>query len=472
MRQPDNIFTSHRFAHFSLIAADLLGVLAGYRLAWAIYFQLGIRVEDVGAAAPSYQFYMAVAFVVLPLYWLLFKLHGLYRFRLNLSLLEVLPQIFSSVTEASLLLLVVTIFIFPATHYSRNVIVISWICAIVCVSLFRLLTYLLQKSGRRHGRYVKNTLVLGAGSVGISSAKKIIRSPELGLNFIGFLDERPSSMAEELQQYPVFDDYDKLEQVLEDNNIQHMVVAFSRDRHDTVVELMERCFPYRVDFTIVPRLYEVFSDRVGVEHIRGLPVVGLQRSSISGLQGFVKRGMDIFLSLLLLVILSPVLLIVAILVKIESPGPVLYRQTRLGLNEQPFEMLKFRSMRKDAGETENAWTTAGDARRTRVGKLIRPLAIDELPQLINVIKGDMSLVGPRPEQPAYVREFSHKYSSYSSRHRVRPGLTGWAQINGLRGDTDIGERVEYDIYYIENWSPWFDIKIMLRTLLAFVNRGG
>jgi exopolysaccharide biosynthesis polyprenyl glycosylphosphotransferase len=466
-----DFFTSHRFAHLSLIAGDLLGVLAGYRLAWAIYFEMGIRYEDVGAAAPSFAFYMAVALVILPLYWLLFKLHGLYRFRLNLSLLEILPQIFSSVTEASLLLLAMTIFIFPATHYSRNVIVISWICVIFSVSTLRLLIYIWQKAGRRRGHFAKNTLVLGAGHVGVSSALKLIRNPDLGLNFIGFLDEKPSRQALGMEPYPVFDDYSRLEEVLEEEGIQHMVVAFSRDRHDKTVELMERCFPYGVDFTIVPRLYEVFSDRVGVEHIRGLPVVGLQRSSISGLQGMVKRSMDIIISLFLLVFLSPVLLVTAVAIKLESRGPLLYRQVRLGKNEEPFEIYKFRSMRVGSDNESEGWTTAADSRRTRVGKVIRPLAIDELPQLVNVIEGDMSLVGPRPEQPEYVREFSRKFPSYSSRHRVRPGLTGWAQINGLRGDTDIGERAEYDLYYIENWSPWFDIKIMMKTLLAFVHRG-
>ncbi|GBE57889.1 UDP-glucose:undecaprenyl-phosphate glucose-1-phosphate transferase [bacterium BMS3Abin01] len=465
-----NILTSHRFTQISLVVGDFLGVLAGYRLAWAIYFQFGIRYEDVGEAAPSFEFYMAIALVILPLYWLLFKLHGLYRFRLNLSLLEVLPQIFSAITEASLMLLALTIFIFPPTHYSRNVIVISWVCVIFSVSLLRLLIYMLQKSGRRHGRYAKNTLVLGAGTVGVSCARKLIRNPELGLNFVGFLDEKPSGQARELGSYPVYQDYSKLEEVLEEQGIQHMVVAFSRDRHDKTVELMERCFPYGVDFTIVPRLYELFSDRVGVEHIRGLPVVGLQRSNISGLQGFVKRGMDIVISLLLLVLLSPVLLLTALAIKIDSRGPLLYRQTRLGKNEKPFEMLKFRSMRKGSDREAQGWTTAGDARRTRVGRVIRPLAIDELPQLINVIQGDMSLVGPRPEQPDHARKFSRRIPSYSSRHRVRPGLTGWAQINGLRGDTDISERAEYDIYYIENWSPWFDVKIMLKTLIAFVKR--
>ncbi len=465
-----NILTSHRFTQISLVVGDFLGVLAGYRLAWAIYFQFGIRYEDVGEAAPSFEFYMAIALVILPLYWLLFKLHGLYRFRLNLSLLEVLPQIFSAITEASLMLLALTIFIFPPTHYSRNVIVISWVCVIFSVSLLRLLIYMLQKSGRRHGRYAKNTLVLGAGTVGVSCARKLIRNPELGLNFVGFLDEKPSGQARELGSYPVYQDYSKLEEVLEEQGIQHMVVAFSRDRHDKTVELMERCFPYGVDFTIVPRLYELFSDRVGVEHIRGLPVVGLQRSNISGLQGFVKRGMDIVISLLLLVLLSPVLLLTALAIKIDSRGPLLYRQTRLGKNEKPFEMLKFRSMREGSDREAQGWTTAGDARRTRVGRVIRPLAIDELPQLINVIQGDMSLVGPRPEQPDHARKFSRRIPSYSSRHRVRPGLTGWAQINGLRGDTDISERAEYDIYYIENWSPWFDVKIMLKTLIAFVKR--
>lgn len=466
MARNTNILISHSFAQFTLVIGDFLGVLAGYRLAWAIYFQFGIRYEDVGEAAPSLQFYMAIALVVLPLYWLLFKLHGLYRFRLNLSLLEVLPQIFTSVTEASLLLLAATIFIFPPTHYSRNVIVISWVCTIVSVAAVRLLIYMLQKYGRRHGLYSKNTLVLGAGSVGRSCARKLTRSPELGLEFVGFLDESPPPKA--TREFKVFDDYSRLEEVLVSHRIQHVVVAFSRDRHDTVIELMERCLPYGVEYTIVPRLYEVFSDRIGVEHIRGLPVLGLKRSSVSGLQGLVKRSMDIIVSLLLLVILSPVFLIIALFIKLGSRGPVLFRQTRLGKNERPFEMLKFRSMYENSGD-EAGWTTPGDARRTRIGRIIRPLSLDELPQLFNVIMGDMSLVGPRPEQPEFVREFSREIPSYSSRHRVRPGLTGWAQINGLRGDTDIGERVEYDIYYIENWSPWLDIKIMLRTVIAFVH---
>jgi exopolysaccharide biosynthesis polyprenyl glycosylphosphotransferase len=466
-----NFFTSHRFSQFALVLGDLMGVLAGYRLAFAIYFQMGVwYVSNApGTETPSIYFYMAVSLVILPLYWILFKVHGLYRFRLNLSLLEILPHVVSASTLASMSLLAATIFIFPPEHYSRNIIVLSWVCVIFTVSIFRLLVYQIQKWGRRHGWYVKRTLVLGAGSVGESCARKIERNPDLGLRFIGFLDEKPSPEIS-ANGYRVFDDYSRLENVLQEQRVQHMVVAFSRDKHTRTVELMERCRPYGVEFTVVPRLYEVFSDRVGVEHIRGLPVLGLKRSSITGLEGLVKRAMDIAISFAALIVLSPVLLLTALAVKLESQGPVLYRQVRLGKNERPFQMLKFRSMKRDA-ETDGAgWSIPGDMRRTRVGKIIRPLGIDELPQLINVIKGEMSLVGPRPERPEHIPRFQKDIPSYSSRHRVRPGLTGWAQINGLRGDTDIHERVEHDIYYIENWNAWLDVKIMLKTVLSFVDR--
>ncbi|MHB1325414.1 MAG: undecaprenyl-phosphate glucose phosphotransferase [Thermoleophilia bacterium] len=469
MIKASKFFTSHRFSHFSLVVADMLGVIAGFRLAFLIYIQWGVLYAGE-AATPSFNFYAALAVGILPFYWLLFKLHGLYRFRLNLSLLEVLPAIVSAVTEASMVLLAITMFIFPVVHYSRNIIVISWVSTTVCVSIARLIIYALQRFGRSRGWYVKNTLVLGAGKVGISCAEKIRRNPDLGLRFVGFLDEQPSERATEQGAYQVFDDYDNLEEVLRQHNIQHMLVGFSRDRHDTIVELMERCRPYNVEFTMVPRLYEIFSDSVGVEHIRGLPVLGLKRSSITGLQWVVKRTMDIVISLLVLVVMAPLFLLIVLAIRLDSPGSVLYRQVRLGKNERPFEILKFRSMRQDAEKGEPGWSTAGDIRRTRMGRIIRPLGIDELPQLINVIKGEMSLVGPRPERPEHVERFVREIAAYASRHRVRPGLTGWAQINGLRGDTDIVERVEHDIYYIENWNPWLDIKILLKTVLNFVDR--
>lgn len=472
LKKANRFFTSHRFSHFSLIFGDLLGIAAGYRLAFAIYFQWGIWYVSLapGTETPSIGFYMAVSFVILPLYWVLLKLHGLYRFRLNLSLLEVLPPIISAATEASMLLLAATVIFFPPEHYSRNVIVLSWLCVIAGISFSRFAIYQILKWGRRRGWYVKNTLVLGAGSVGIACAGKLLRNPALGLRFVGFLDENPSGKTAKFGSYHVFNDYSKLEEILKKHRIQHMVVAFSRDKHSQIVELMERCRPYDVEFTMVPRLYEVFSDRIGVEHIRGLPVIGLKRASISGLQAVVKRFMDIVISLVTLIVLLPLLLLTALAIKLDSPGPVLYRQVRLGRKKKPFEILKFRSMREDAEKGQAGWTVPGDARRTRIGRIIRPLGIDELPQLINVIKGDMSLVGPRPERPEHVRKFVKKIPSYDTRHRVRPGLTGWAQINGLRGDTDIVERVEHDIYYIENWSPWLDVKILLKTLFTFIDR--
>ncbi|MBK5226152.1 MAG: hypothetical protein JJD96_06235, partial [Thermoleophilia bacterium] len=194
MTKVAKIFTSHRFSHVTLVAADMLGVIGGFRLAFLFYIQWGVLYAGE-AAAPSYNFYLALAGVILPFYWLLFKLHGLYRFRLNLSLLEVLPAIVTAVTEASMVLLAITMVIFPVVHYSRNIIVISWISTIICVSLARLIIYMIFRWGRRRGWYVKNTLVLGAGKVGISCAEKIRHNPELGLRFVGFLDEQPSERA-------------------------------------------------------------------------------------------------------------------------------------------------------------------------------------------------------------------------------------------------------------------------------------
>lgn len=463
-------FTSNRFSHFMVVAGDLLGVVAGYRIAFAVYFQMGLWYEHVGTATPSINFYMAVTFVILPFYWLLFKLHGLYRFRLNLSLLEVLPRLVSANVEASVVLLLTTIFVFPIVHYSRNIIVISLISTLLCVSVCRVTVYQLLKWGRRRGWYMKNTLVLGAGSVGLSCAKKLIRNPGLGLRFVAFLDEKPGGALTAHGSFPVFKDYSRLEEILKKYRIEHLVVAFSSDSNTQTIQLLERCRPYNVDFTIVPRLYELFSDSAGVEHIRGLPVVGLKPNNVAGVRAMVKRVIDIVISVGTLILLSPLVLLVALAIKLESPGPVLYRQVRLGKGRAPFEMLKFRSMRQDAEENGAGWTRPGDSRRTRIGRIIRPLCIDELPQLINVLKGEMSLVGPRPEQPGHAEKFMREIPHYDSRHRVRPGVTGWAQINGLRGDTDLIERVEFDINYIENWNPWLDIKILIRTVFAFINR--
>ena len=295
----------------------MLGVVAGFRLAFLFYIQLGILYIGE-AASPSYNFYMALALVILPFYWVLFKLHGLYRFRLNLSLLEVLPAIVTAVTEASMVLLGITIFIFPVVHYSRNIIVISWITTIVCVSIARFIVYLLQRTAAAMAGTSRTRWCWERARSAYPAPRRscAIRIWVCGssVSSTRSLPRAPST------NYQVFDDYGKLEEVVQQYHIQHMVVGFSRDHHDTIVGLMERCRPYNVEFTMVPRLYEIFSDSVGVEHIRGLPVLGLKRSSITGLQGFVKRTMDIVISLLALIVLSPVMLLTAIAIRTRFTG--------------------------------------------------------------------------------------------------------------------------------------------------------
>jgi len=230
-----------------------------------------------------------------------------------------------------------------------------------------------------------------------------------------------------------------------------------------VLEMIWECDRQGVDVAVVPRFFEATTVRSSVENVSGVPLMHLNRVRLMGFNGILKRAFDVVATMAGLLVIWPVLLALALAVKLDSPGPVFFAQKRVGCDGQWFTMYKFRSMRTDA-ESLGTWTTQQDPRRTRIGRLLRPLNLDELPQLFNVLKGDMSLVGPRPEQPSYVELFEESVYRYTHRHRVKSGITGWAQVNGLRGDTSIEERVLYDNYYIENWSLWLDVKIILLTL--------
>ena len=331
------------------------------------------------------------------------------------------------------------------------------------------------------------TLILGAGRVGHLIARRLLAHPELGLRPIGFVDpdplevERPSGL-------PLLGSGDDLERVVREHDVEHAIVAFSTASHDMQLGVSRALQQMKVSISIVPRLFEGVPDKIELERMGGLPLVSIYPSDPSDWRVGVKYASDRVLALLGTVIVSPLLLVCALGTLITLGRPILFRQRRIGLDGHEFEMLKFRSMEGDPearGQANAAWAAAQAAgadlpdegadsaggRKTntsRFGALLRRSGVDELPQLFNVLRGDMSIVGPRPEQPAYVSMFEDRIRRYDDRHRVKAGITGWAQVHGLRGDTSIDDRIEWDNYYIENWSPWLDLKIVMLTVLELL----
>jgi len=269
---------------------------------------------------------------------------------------------------------------------------------------------------------------------------------------------------------PVLGTTDDLPRLIDEHGIHEVIIALPEASHQETLGIIALCDRSTISVKVFPDVFQFIAGQVTIDDLGGLPLLAVRDVALRGWKLTVKRAVDILGSGALLVLSSPLMLLVAILIKLESPGPVFYAQERMGLDARPFPMLKFRSMRKDAeSETGPVWAKPGDARRTRLGGLIRKLSIDEFPQFINVLIGDMSLVGPRPERPFFVEQFRQNIPRYMDRHREKAGLTGWAQVNGLRGDTSITERTKYDLWYIENWSLLLDFKIILRTALRALN---
>jgi Undecaprenyl-phosphate glucose phosphotransferase len=298
--------------------------------------------------------------------------------------------------------------------------------------------------------------------------------PQLGMRVVGFVDDLPPDAPEAPAPPPppLLGRIDDLPELLREHRVAQVFFALPREEHLQLERGLALIDKEMVDILIVPDILQFVMLRAGLVSLGGIPMINLTETPLSGWYGPVKRAADILFSLLALVLLSPLLLAIAALVKLTSPGPVLYRQQRMSLDGTLFEMYKFRSMRVDAeAETGAVWASPDDPRRTRFGAFLRRTSLDELPQLLNILKGQMSFVGPRPERPVFVEQFRERIPRYMLRHRVKCGLTGWAQVNGWRGNTSIEKRIEYDIFYIENWSLAFDVKIVLMTLWnGFVNK--
>ena len=337
--------------------------------------------------------------------------------------------------------------------------------------------YVLRARARRHHRAVKRTLIVGTGDVAMLLGRRLRQLPDLGLVPVGFVDPHPDrAPTRDKRAEPVLGTLGDLAAVVEETHAEHVILAPSSAPDRGLRPVVRQAEELGVELSIVPRLFDETTNRIVLEHIGGLPVFALREVDPKGWQFLIKHTFDRVGALLLLVLLSPVFAAAAIAVRLSSPGPVLFRQQRLGRDGQVFDLLKFRSMRVAAPAAASVDVDAehgpggveGEDRRTRVGIWLRRLSIDELPQLLNVLRGEMSMVGPRPERPELVELFEEIVDRYADRHRVRSGITGWAQVHRFRGKTSMVDRVEWDNYYIQNWSLWLDFKILLMTPAAVV----
>ena len=408
---------------------------------------------------------------------------GAYRRRLKLdSLDDVVSTVWTLLVATSIVVTLQILADTDAGAAARETARLGLI-AVVLVAAGRVAVNFWQLQTRRQGETLVPTLIVGAGDIGRTTAKRLLEQPGLGLRPVGFLDKEPREAKRGTQGLPVLGASWDLDRIASEYGIGQVIVTFSTAPSGVLLRLVNRCEERGIAVALVPRLFEKTTRRLTVEHVGGVPLITSRRSDPRGWRFAVKYALDRLIAFVLIVLLLPVFAACALAVWLTMGRPILFRQPRVGLDGHEFAMLKFRSMDgspASSGEADADWfarqlgdgaeddqeDASPEQRITFVGRMLRATWLDEIPQFFNVLKGDMSLVGPRPERSSYVGHFERQIYRYGDRHRVKSGITGWAQVNGLRGKTSLSDRVEWDNYYIENWSLWLDFKILLLTIWA------
>ncbi len=382
-------------------------------------------------------------------------------------------SIFAAVSIGTMMAVAISVFSFKNSifevDFPRAMIIYAWMFSIMLIMLGRITHQVVRTKLRDRGIGKDRLLVVGTGDVAKMILQRIAWSPNLGYEVVGVIDGDLEN--KEIHGIPIIGEPEDLPELIEKHAIDEVIIAIPEKGHREVMRVISYCERGRVTIKVFPDFFQFMASEAGIDDLGGLPLLSIRDFAMRGYLLFFKRIMDIVGSIIGLILLSPLMMLTAIAVKLESPGPVFFVQERMGLDGKPFLMIKYRSMRQDAEKLGPGWTTKDDPRQTKIGALLRKIDVDELPQFVNVLLGEMSLVGPRPEQLYYVNLFRESVPRYMERHREKAGMTGWAQVNGLRGDTSVIERTKYDIYYTENWSILLDIKILLRTVWQLVGGG-
>jgi len=408
--------------------------------------------------------YIYAALLLAPLHVLIFAFVGLYEPGRKKRLYQDLGRLLAA-NGLGFALFQMSLFLIRSVHFSRGALFFYFLFVNLFTGGKLIFVRKFLRRIRAQGYNKKRVVVIGNSSIARKYVDAVRASQQFGLQPVGYIADQGG-----WKDMEWLGRFGQIEEILDGLKPDEVVAALDKDDYDRMPEVIRSCEKTGVKLSLIPFYAQYMPSHPQVDSVNGLPLINLRRIPLDNLgNAFIKRAVDVAGSLSLILLTSPLMALTAVGVKLSSPGPVIFKQRRVGLNKREFSMYKFRSMRLNEA-SETGWTTDTDNRKTRFGAFIRKFSIDELPQLFNVLRGDMSLVGPRPEVPYYVEQFKEEIPLYMVKHQVRPGMTGWAQVNGLRGDTSIEERVRHDIYYIENWSLLLDVKILLMTLFAAVNK--
>lgn len=452
------------------VVIDAIVIIVSYLLAWFLKFVWPFAEGSVRSL--SLNWYLAVLVPIVPGYLILYYAFSLYTpKRVQGRRLE-----FSNIVKANtvgILLLISCIYVLlKENNFSREMLFYFYVINMVLEEVVRIVIRRILRNIRKRGLNQKHILLVGYSRAAEEYIDRILQNPQWGYHIHGILDDtvRKGTTYKEIK---VLGEISNLMELLAQNQLDEIAITLGLSEYYRLEQIVALCEKSGVHTKFIPDYNNIIPTKPYTEDLLGLPVINIRYVPLTNTFNMVvKRLMDIVGALVALILFSPIMLFAVIMIKLTSPGPLIYKQERVGLHNHTFMMYKFRSMEVQPKEAEKqAWTVKNDPRVTSIGKLMRKTSIDELPQLFNILKGDMSLVGPRPERPFFVEKFREEIPRYMVKHQVRPGLTGWAQVNGYRGDTSIRKRIEYDLYYIENWTVGLDVKILIMTFFkGFVNK--
>lgn len=457
------------------VLLDALVIAAAYVFSWFITLKSGLFGADPEAGILPTWFYMRVLVVIIPVYLLLYTVFHLF----TPKRVQGRRQEFANICKAN----IIGLFLFGTILYlgrknpylrefSARLMAGFFLTNITAETLERNLIRTVLRSMRAKGYNQKHIILVGYSRAAEGYIDRVLANPEWGYRVRGILDDH-KPWGYDYRGIKVIGTMKDLKPILDMNRLDEIAITLSLKEYGGLEQIVAVCEKSGVHTKFIPDYNKVIPTKPYTEDLQGLPVINIRRVPLNDtLNAAMKRAIDIFGAIVALILFSPIMLLTAILIKLTSPGPLIYCQERVGLHNRPFKMYKFRSMEVQAPEKEKSeWTTKRDPRVTPIGRVIRETSIDEMPQLFNVLFGSMSLVGPRPERPYFVERFKEEIPRYMIKHQVRPGMTGWAQVNGYRGDTSITKRIEHDLYYIENWTLGFDFKILFLTFFkGFINK--
>lgn len=456
---------NQKLLNITLVLIDVLVIVVSFWSSFWLRFDTTLF-GPIGdhLSYQSYTLFMLLA--VIPVYLILYFAFGLYKPR------RTYKNIFSEATQiikvniVAFFALVSILFIINQPNFSRIMLfLVAFIASILgIIERFAIRSFLIRL--RMDNRNLKHILIVGDNELAFTFARKIKNNPYLGFSISGILG-RSEHVGDVIEGVRVIGSFEDLDKILEKHRFDRVVLAIPLKYYDKINELVESCEKVGIKAEIIPDYIRYFPAQPSVDMIEDIPIINIRYIPLDDdFNKFIKFVSDYVISIIAIVITSPIMIITAIAIKLTSPGPIIFKQERIGHNSKPFMMFKFRSMKvQDPREEKSEWTTKDDPRKTKVGNFIRKTSIDELPQFFNVLKGEMSVVGPRPERPFFVNQFKESIPKYMVKHQVKYGLTGWAQIHGCRGDTSINKRIEYDIEYVENWHLGLDLGIMIKTIL-------